>query len=86
MGSGMHSRIYEVHNYYIRPESCSIACNAAAMLKPVLLHIQINLNIQQVLKKVLIITFVRAAADAAGNAFGPPALPLFSSIACNAGE
>jgi hypothetical protein len=44
------------------------------MLKSVLLDIQINLNIQQVLKKVLIITFVRAAADAAGNAFGPSAL------------
>jgi hypothetical protein len=39
-----------------------------------LLDIQIDLNIQQVLKKALIITFVRAAADAAGNAFGPSAL------------
>jgi hypothetical protein len=42
-----------------------------AMLKSVLLDIQIYLNIQQVLTKVLIITFVRAAADAAGNKFRP---------------
>jgi hypothetical protein len=57
----------------------------------VLLDIQIYLNIQQVLKKVLIITFVRAAADAAGNAFGPSALQAMlpavqcAAVRCTAG-
>jgi putative effector of murein hydrolase len=48
-------------------------CFVFSILLPssVLLDIQIYLNIQQVLKKVLIITFVRAAADAAGNKFRP---------------